>query len=168
MKTRNKLIALIMSALAVLGLGGAALAQSGSQAPDRSVTTATDSVEAAETNEAPDQTEQADEVDGPADEAPAYQASITVPTDQGTADGETADDEAAESADLAGLAKIDETQARDAALAAVPGRVVKVELDNENGNVVYSVEVDTGKGVVDVKVDAGNGTVLHQESGNED
>jgi uncharacterized membrane protein YkoI len=35
-----------------------------------------------------------------------------------------------------------------------------VELDNENGVVVYSVELDNG---LDVKVDAGNGNILHTE-----
>lgn len=51
---------------------------------------------------------------------------------------------------------------------AAPGQVIKVSLDNENGNVVYSVEIRTSTGIVDVKVDAGNGTVLALDSGEHD
>ena len=71
--------------------------------------------------------------------------------------------EADEAASLAQLATVTPDEASQAALASQPGSVVKVELDNENGNVVYSVEIDTGSGVVDVKVDAGNATVLVSE-----
>lgn len=92
---------------------------------------------------------------------PSYTASIRVPNndkDNGK------DNEADESAQLSKLAKITSEQAKQAALAEVPGKVVKTELDNENGNVVYSVEIDTGSGVKDVKVDAGNGKVLNVEA----
>ena len=70
--------------------------------------------------------------------------------------------EADESAALAGLATITPEQARASALAANPGTsVIKVELDNENGALVYSVELSNG---MDVKVDAGNATVLYTDS----
>jgi len=62
------------------------------------------------------------------------------------------------------LAKITSDQANQAALVEVPGTVVKTELENENGNVVYGVEIDTGDGIKDVKVDAGNGKVLNVEA----
>ena len=56
-----------------------------------------------------------------------------------------------------------------AALAQVPGNVLKVALDNENGNLVYSVEIKTANNEVkDVKVDAGNATVLGIDSDRED
>jgi hypothetical protein len=56
--------------------------------------------------------------------------------------------------------------AEAAALAAHPGaQVVKSELDNENGSLVYSVELNNGK---DVKVDAGTGAILFVESGEDD
>lgn len=77
------------------------------------------------------------------------------------------ENEANESAKLKSLAKISETQAKDAALKVVPGTVSKVELDNENGNVVYSVNINTNSGTVDVKVDAGNGKVLKQDKEND-
>jgi|GEM_PF-1242525 len=65
---------------------------------------------------------------------------------------------------LKSLAKISETQARSAATTAVPGTVVKVDLENENGCAVYGVEIKTADGKVhDVKVDAGTAAVVHQE-----
>ena len=88
---------------------------------------------------------------------PSYRSSVT------TADNQTTD-EASEAAGLQTLAKISAEDAKAAALAKVPGTACQVELDNENGNVVYSVEVTTAQGVVDVKVDAGSATVLAQEA----
>jgi uncharacterized membrane protein YkoI len=79
-------------------------------------------------------------------------------------DQETADDagpsneEGAEAAVLAGKATISAEQARAAALAANPGAtVVNVKLDDENGTIIYSVELNTG---ADVKVDAQSGTII--------
>ncbi len=85
-------------------------------------------------------------------------------------DGEEAEDraEGAESERLQSLARITPEQARAAALQQVPGTVKKVELENEDGNVVYGVEVVTAQGERDVKVDAGDGRVLHVEQDGED
>jgi len=78
---------------------------------------------------------------------PTYEGSIKVPTP--------------EPADLSSMAKITVDDATAAVLKAYPGaKVVKVELDNENGVLVYSVELNNG---TDVKVDAGNGEILHVE-----
>ena len=64
--------------------------------------------------------------------------------------------------DLSSLALITADQAREAALAAYPGATVtEVELDNENGCLVYSVELNED---MDVMVDAGNGTILGIET----
>jgi hypothetical protein len=79
---------------------------------------------------------------------PSYNSSITVPED-------TDDNQ------LSGLAEITSEEAEASALAQVPGTVIESELENENGNVVYAVEIDTGSGAKEVKVDAGNGMVLH-------
>jgi uncharacterized membrane protein YkoI len=88
---------------------------------------------------------------------PAYTSSVTV-QDQNRDEG----GEGQEAAQLQSLAKIDMTQATSAALAQVPGTVLRAGLHNENGNVMYSVEVRTAANEIkDVKVDAGNGTVLH-------
>ncbi|SNX53287.1 PepSY domain-containing protein [Thermoanaerobacterium sp. RBIITD] len=98
---------------------------------------------------------------------PNYNGSIKVPNQNNTKDGAKGvkDNEANESAKLKSLAKITEIQAKDAALKAVTGTVNKIELDNENGNLVYSVDIKTNKGSVDVKVDAGSGMVLSQDNG---
>ncbi len=88
---------------------------------------------------------------------PPYRSSIRVP--------DRSMPERGEAARLASLATIDATRATSAALASVPGTVLKVALDNENGNLVYSVEVRTASNEVkDVKVDAGNGAVLHVDA----
>jgi len=68
--------------------------------------------------------------------------------------------EADEAAALAPLATISEDEAIAAAQAEVPGTVDEVELEDENGSLVYSVDI----GSRDVKVDAGTGAVLHIDS----
>lgn len=68
-----------------------------------------------------------------------------------------------ESTALASQAKITTDQAKEAALAAVPGTVNKIELDNENGYLVYSVEI----GDKEVKVDANTGKVLKIDADND-
>jgi uncharacterized membrane protein YkoI len=94
-------------------------------------------------------------------QSPGYQSSIKVPGQE--------DDERAEAAKLSSLAKIDGNQAATAALAKVPGTVLKTQLDNENGNLVYSVEIKQASNEVrDVKVDAGNGTVLRVDADGEE
>jgi uncharacterized membrane protein YkoI len=95
---------------------------------------------------------------GPDEQSPSYAGSIAV--DQALSEGMSEADEAAA---LAGQAKISLDQAKAAALAANPGAsVVKAELDNENGALVYSVELSNGS---DVKVDAGNAAILHTDTG---
>lgn len=94
-------------------------------------------------------------------ETPAYTGSITV--DQTRTEGMS---EADESAALQGQATITAEQAQAAAEAANAGaKATKVELDNENGVLVYSVQLDNG---LDVKVDAGNGSILHTEQADGD
>ncbi len=80
----------------------------------------------------------------------------------GDGDGETNDDakEKQESAKLQSLAKITPQQAQQAAEAAQGGKASSVKLENENGNVVYSVVI----GKAEVTVDAGNGQVLYAEA----
>jgi uncharacterized membrane protein YkoI len=105
---------------------------------------------------------QADGKSGDQTQDPSYKSSVTAPEQNGQ-------NEAGESSALQSMAKITPDQARDAALAAVPGTADKIELDNENGNVVYSVQITDASGkVTDVKVDAGNGAVLHQDSAQND
>ena len=102
-------------------------------------------------------TEVSESVDSQVQE-PNYVGSIKI-TDT------NAKDEASEGATLQGLAKISQAEAENAALVKVQGTVVKTSLDNENGYLVYSVEIKDAAGKVsDVKIDAGSGTVLTVEA----
>lgn len=79
------------------------------------------------------------------------------------------EDEAAEAKKLEGLAKVDRATAEKAALQAVPGTAKDAELGDENGYVVWEVEIQASDGTLqEVKVDAGNGQVLAQESENDE
>jgi uncharacterized membrane protein YkoI len=101
------------------------------------------------------------DLDNVEEQEPQYTGSITV--DESQYEGMSDADEAAA---LQAKATITSAQAEAAALAANPGTtVVKTELDNENGVLVYSVELSNG---TDVKVDAGNGSILHTEQAGND
>lgn len=105
---------------------------------------------------------------GSADETgdPGYVGSVPAPADNRPDGQETPGDESQEQAALQSLATVTPSQAEQAALAAVPGTVAQTQLDNENGFVVYSVEIKGSDGTVtDVKVDAGNGNVLDRQVG---
>jgi uncharacterized membrane protein YkoI len=69
-----------------------------------------------------------------------------------------------ESAKLQPLAKITSRQAQQAAESAQGGQAKNVKLENENGNLVYAVEI----GNREVTVDAGNGKILSTETANQD
>jgi uncharacterized membrane protein YkoI len=93
-------------------------------------------------------------------------------TKDGTVDAETKDganqpdNEAADAAALAGKATVTADQAKATALAANPGAtVVKAELDDENGVLVYSVELSTG---ADVKIDAQKGNIVNTDQAGSD
>lgn len=173
-RAKKSLAAMVLAALSVMGLGGAALAQSNSTpapavAQTQDKATATEATEAPE-NEAAEAAEDsaAEEADGANEgtddetEDPMLNSSMQAPAES---DGQSEADEATA---LESLATITPQQARAAATAEVPGTVLEVELDNENGSVVYSVEIDNATGGhIDVKVDAGNGTVLHQDVDND-
>ncbi len=150
----KKLIAGALAATALTVGGGAAIAAQ--QAPE---TTATD---------------------GTKQEEPSYKGSIQAPADKEerseAAEGregpenEAAEEkqEAQEARQLRSLARIDRKAAEQAALQAVSGTVKDAELGNENGYVVWEVEVAGDDGMLhEVKVDAGNGQILHQETGDE-
>jgi uncharacterized membrane protein YkoI len=94
---------------------------------------------------------------------PNIKGSIAAPAENEAVEGQ--DNEAGESRQLEGLAKIDQAAAEKAALDAVPGTVRDAELGNENGFVVWEVEVQASDGTLqEVKVDAGNGQILAQEA----
>jgi uncharacterized membrane protein YkoI len=78
-----------------------------------------------------------------------------------------------ESPGLAADAKVDPAKARQAALAKVPGgKVVKEELERENGKLVYSFDIKQGTepGIEEVLVDALDGAVVsvsHEDAAQE-
>jgi hypothetical protein len=78
-----------------------------------------------------------------------------------------------ESATLSAGAQVDATTARSTALAKVPGgQVIKEELEEENGRLVYSYDIKKGSepGVEEVQVDAHDGTVVsvkHEDAATE-
>lgn len=72
--------------------------------------------------------------------------------------------EAQEMIQLQRLAKISLQQAQQIAEKAVGGQAHQVELDNDQGNLVYNVEI----GQKEVAVDAGNGRVLYVEQANQE
>jgi uncharacterized membrane protein YkoI len=68
-------------------------------------------------------------------------------------------------ANLKSLAKISEEAARAAAMARFPGsKVSEIDLENEDGFLVYAVELMRNGEEIDVLVDAGNGAVLKFEN----
>jgi uncharacterized membrane protein YkoI len=72
-------------------------------------------------------------------------------------------------AEVAEMAKITLDSAVDEALKQVPGKVLKVELENENGYLVYGVEIaKPDHQIVDIKVDAGNGKILKIDQGSDE
>jgi len=143
MRINVKRTAAVGGTIAALALGGTGVALAQSDAP-AAPQSSTDGA-AGETDDSQD---------------PSYTGSIPAPADNGTEASE-----ADEAASLQGLATITPDEASAAALASVPGTAGAVELDNENGFVVYSVEVTAADGTtIDVKVDAGNGQVLAQDT----
>ena len=69
------------------------------------------------------------------------------------------------------MAKISMVQAVRTALDSVQGQILKTEIEDHNGFLVYGVEVVTpNKTIMDIKVDAGTGKVLSmdKDKGDED
>jgi hypothetical protein len=89
-------------------------------------------------------------------------AQPATPTAKESAEQADTANEPSETAALASQAKVSADQAKTAALAKFPGATVgKIEFDNENGVIAYSVElVDSAGTGQDVKVDATSGALL--------
>ncbi|MDD2892672.1 MAG: PepSY domain-containing protein [Halothiobacillaceae bacterium] len=66
-------------------------------------------------------------------------------------------------ADLLQHAKITQQEAEAAALAALPGQVVKSKLDDEDGYLVWQVDIKHPTGITEITIDAGNGQALAAE-----
>jgi hypothetical protein len=93
--------------------------------------------------------------DSPSTPRPALQGSITVDEDREHT--------------FPALAKLTIQDAIVAAQAEVPGQVLGVGLEEEDGYLVYEVEIVEGPGAItEVLVDAGNGTILQLQQDHED
>jgi uncharacterized membrane protein YkoI len=67
-------------------------------------------------------------------------------------------------ADFPDMAKISIMDALNKAQAKYPGKALEVELENEDGYLVYTVKVvGPDRSVMEVEVDAGNGAILGME-----
>jgi len=66
-------------------------------------------------------------------------------------------------ANYATLASVTIDQAVASALKTQPGKVIKAELENENGYLVWGVEVASNNQINEVKVDAQNAKILKIE-----
>jgi len=92
---------------------------------------------------------------------------ITVSAEQ--ADQEGSIRMKSDEAGLVEMAKISMDNAINAALKEVPGKVLRAELENENGYLVYGVEiVKADQQIMVVKVDAGNGLILRTDKDKQD
>ncbi len=65
---------------------------------------------------------------------------------------------------LLSKAKISLTQAIAAAEGHAQGKAVRAELEDENGTLVYGVEVASGTRTTDVKVDVNDGKILSAQA----
>ena len=83
-------------------------------------------------------------------------------------DEENEEEDSQNQAELAKQAKITEDEAINTALEKVPGTVNEVELEDENGTMVYEIEVLSTDGTEqEVKVDAQTGEVIKVEANDE-
>lgn len=153
MKTSTK-IALAAALMSVLGVG--AVVKTVSASPSQN------SIQVAQVSdgdgEANDATEAPEVMNNGVHHTKIAQAS--------DGDGETNDDqqEQQENKKLQALAKITAEQAQQAAETSVGTKASSVKLENEDGNLVYAVEISQKE----VKIDAGNGKVLYTENANQE
>lgn len=95
-------------------------------------------------------------------------AQAAVPQDKPTTEAAEKNDDQSQ-AELAKQVKITEEEATKAALEKVPGTVKEVELEDEDGTIVYGIEVvSTDGSQQDVKVDAQTGKVVKVEADDEE
>ncbi len=71
-------------------------------------------------------------------------------------------------AEFAKHAKVTQQEAEAAALAVMPGQVVKAKLDDEDGYLVWQIDIKHAKGVTEVAVDAGNAKPMAMEAEDDD
>ena len=158
----NRFVALSLIALLVVGAMGAisyrVFARSGAIHSSQTVLTTQDcSQDQADGTESHAATD-TDNVDLQCGDQNALDVKEATGAQEATDEGESKD--GAEAAPT-GTPAISADQARTAALAVHPGTVSKTELDDENGQLVYSVQFSDS---TDVKVDAMTGQVVTTET----
>jgi uncharacterized membrane protein YkoI len=148
----------VVGVLAVALGGGATIAAASSDTPSSSTASAADGEHEDGQDGGPGSEQETDD--------PTFTGTVAAPAETEQADGQKgAGAEDQEQAALEKLATVSTEQAGDAARAAVPGTVAETDLGNENGFVVYSVEINGSDGsVTEVTVDAGDGTVLAKQA----
>ena len=62
---------------------------------------------------------------------------------------------------MAGMTKISFDQALGIARTRAQGKVIRASLEEENGYLVYSAEILTGKTIEELQIDAGTGKILN-------
>ena len=97
-------------------------------------------------------------------------ANAAAPQDKPTTQTEVAEENDTQNqAELAKQAKITEEEATKTALEKVPGTVNEVELEDEDGTIVYGFEIVSTDGTQqDVKVDAQTGKIVKVEADDEE
>lgn len=76
----------------------------------------------------------------------------------------TEENDAQDQAELAKQVTITEEEATKTALKKVPGTITDIELENENGTIVYGIEIVAKDGSQqDVKIDAKTGKIVKVE-----
>ncbi|SDO33547.1 Peptidase propeptide and YPEB domain-containing protein [Klenkia soli] len=170
--SKGQLAAAGIATALVVGGGASIAAASGPDTASAPITASAAQVGTDQTDSAQSDGETADGADGgPGSEQdaadPTFTGTVPAPAATEVPDGqESAGSDSAEQAALQALATVTQSQAEQAALAAVPGSVTETDLDAEGGYVVYSVEITGADGTVtEVAVDAGDGSVLAQQAG---
>ncbi len=161
---RTGILGFALLAALALGVGGLARAQrAGTQSKTDQQSDTTRAPYRSSIQVANDEADEAEENEAGENENEQNENEQNEAQENAQDEGEGGAAEAGEAARFQSLARVTADQARAAAVAQVPGTVRTVELDNEDGNLVYSVEIATTAGERDVKVDAGNARVLHVE-----
>lgn len=172
----QKVLSLVVAGVLIVGGGGIGAQRAFAQAPVQAAVaiaapTSGDGIandEAATGQDTDNVDEQIEEVDAAQDdEALGAEDSDSVQEqveeqDATDTDAETADTDESQDAVATGTPAITADQAQAAAEASLSnGSASAVELDDENGQLVYSVQIGTS----DVKIDAMTGAVVGTETG---
>ncbi|MEA5594078.1 PepSY domain-containing protein [Rivularia sp. UHCC 0363] len=163
----TKRIALAAALVTTLGFAGFARNVSAKQTESPSVQTNTSMTQTSDGDgEANDATEAPENKQQVGQSVAVNNSEKTEIAEASDGDGETNDDaeEKQEAAKYQSLAKITSQQAQQAAETALGGKAKKVELENEDGNLVYKVDI----GNKEVMVDAGNAKILETENQNQE